>query len=68
MIFVDSSVWIDYINNADTSQTSLLDSILGNESIVVGDRLAGAHSLDASHWRSNPRVASVIAPCDAPLR
>jgi predicted nucleic acid-binding protein len=37
MIFVDSSVWIDYINNADTPQTSLLDSILGNEPIVVGD-------------------------------
>lgn len=37
MIFVDSSVWIDYINDLDTPQTQKLDSILGREPIVVGD-------------------------------
>lgn len=37
MIFVDSSVWIDYLNDTDTVQTRLLDSILGRERVVIGD-------------------------------
>lgn len=37
MIFVDSSVWIDYLRDRDTRQTRELDSILGNERVVVGD-------------------------------
>jgi predicted nucleic acid-binding protein len=37
MIFVDSSVWIDYLREFETPQTEKLDSILGNERVVVGD-------------------------------
>jgi predicted nucleic acid-binding protein len=37
MIFVDSSVWIDYINSSDTPQTEKLDSILGNRPVAIGD-------------------------------
>ena len=37
MIVVDSSVWIDYFNGADTHETALLDSILGKEAVVIGD-------------------------------
>lgn len=37
MIFVDSSVWIDYINNANTPQTEKLDVILGVKSVGIGD-------------------------------
>ncbi|HEY2867168.1 MAG TPA: PIN domain nuclease [Pyrinomonadaceae bacterium] len=37
MIFVDSSVWIDYINETDTPQTDKLDFILGRETILIGD-------------------------------
>ncbi len=37
MIFVDSSVWIDYLRQLETQQTQKLDSILGNERVVVGD-------------------------------
>jgi predicted nucleic acid-binding protein len=37
MIFVDSSVWIDYLSDHDTVQTRLLDSILGRERVVIGD-------------------------------
>ena len=37
MIFVDSSVWIDYLRDLETLQTKRLDSILGNERVVVGD-------------------------------
>lgn len=37
MILVDSSVWIDYFNGNQTSQTDWLDSSLGNTPIVIGD-------------------------------
>ena len=37
MIFVDSSVWIDYFNGRITRQTDLLDAFLGDELIVIGD-------------------------------
>lgn len=37
MIVVDSAVWIDYFNGAETRETGLLDGILGAEPVIVGD-------------------------------
>ena len=37
MIFVDSSVWIDYFNGATNTQTDYLDGLLGKEPIALGD-------------------------------
>jgi predicted nucleic acid-binding protein len=37
MIFVDSSVWIDYFNGRNTTKTDWLDSAIGNDQIIVGD-------------------------------
>lgn len=37
MIFVDSSVWIDYFRGIATKETDLLDELLGVEPIVIGD-------------------------------
>jgi predicted nucleic acid-binding protein len=37
MILVDSSVWIDYFNRSDTPETSVLDSLLGTEPLLIGD-------------------------------
>ena len=37
MIFVDSSVWIDYFNGNETQETEKLDSILGISPICIGD-------------------------------
>jgi len=37
MIFVDSSVWIDYFNGKTTPQTDWLDGSLGNTLLIVGD-------------------------------
>jgi predicted nucleic acid-binding protein len=37
MILVDSSVWIDYFNGVQKPETVKLDSLLGIESIAVGD-------------------------------
>jgi predicted nucleic acid-binding protein len=37
MIFVDSSVWIDYLRDLETPQTKKLDLILSKERVVIGD-------------------------------
>ena len=37
MIVVDSSVWIDWFNGAETRETALFDDILGTEPVIVGD-------------------------------
>lgn len=37
MILVDSSVWIDYFRGTPTPQAELLDTLLGNEPLMVGD-------------------------------
>jgi hypothetical protein len=37
MILVDSSVWIDYFRGETTPQSEMLDALLGNEPLVVGD-------------------------------
>ncbi len=37
MILVDSSVWIDYFNGHKTWQTDLLDNLLSNVPIIIGD-------------------------------
>jgi hypothetical protein len=37
MILVDSSVWIDYFNGQTTWQTNMLDSLLSDVPILMGD-------------------------------
>lgn len=37
MILVDSSVWIDYFKDVDSSETTKLDALLGAEEVVSGD-------------------------------
>lgn len=37
MIFVDSSVWIDYFNGTRSAETNYLDSLLGVELVGLGD-------------------------------
>jgi hypothetical protein len=37
MILVDSSVWIDYFNGNRTWQTNLLDNLLSDIPIIIGD-------------------------------
>lgn len=40
MIFVDTSVWIDFFNGHDTAEVNLLDNALGRQSIAIGDLIA----------------------------
>lgn len=37
MIVVDSSVWIDYFKGADSPEVNLLDRLVGEQPLVVGD-------------------------------
>ena len=37
MIIVDSSVWIDYFRGTENWQTDILDDLLGEEHVTVGD-------------------------------
>lgn len=37
MILVDSSVWIDYFRGVATPQCEMLDDLLGNEPLAIGD-------------------------------
>ncbi len=37
MIFVDSTVWIDYLRGRSTPQTDKLETLFGSGQIVVGD-------------------------------
>ena len=37
MIFVDSSVWVDYFNGRQSIEADCLDSLLGIEPIAIGD-------------------------------
>jgi predicted nucleic acid-binding protein len=37
MVFVDSSVWIDYFNGVAAPECELLDRLLGREPVAIGD-------------------------------
>ena len=37
MILVDSSVWIDYFKGTITAQTEMLDRLLGQQPLAIGD-------------------------------
>ena len=37
MIFVDSSVWVDYFNRTASIETDYLDGVLGMEPVALGD-------------------------------
>ena len=37
MIVVDTSVWINYFNGKRTTETELLDLVLGKEAVAIGD-------------------------------
>ena len=37
MIVVDSSVWIDYFNGLPSTETDILDGLLGSELLAIGD-------------------------------
>ena len=64
MIVVDTSVWIDYFNGVPTPQAELLDGLLGERVLAVGDLILAellqgfATELDAK------RALSLLEPLE----
>lgn len=74
MIFVDSSVWIDFFNKIDNEETRKLRNIRAIEDILVGDFVmyevwrgarSDAHSrrieIEFQHFRTEPILGPEIA-------
>lgn len=40
MIFVDTSVWIDFFNGKNSAEVQVLDRALGTEAVAIGDLIA----------------------------
>lgn len=57
VIVVDTSVFVDYFNGTETSETALLDGILGNEPVVIGDLIL-AEVLQAFRGQQDVRRAT----------
>ena len=56
MVFVDSSVWIDYFNGVETPECEFLDRLLGREPVAIGD-LVLAEVLQGFHADADFRTA-----------
>ena len=70
MIFVDSSVWIAYLRDADTPETYQLDRLIGGELLATGDLvlaevLQGTNSeRDFDHALMTLRTTEIIRVVD----
>ena len=63
MILVDTSVWIDYFNGVICSETDRLESLLGQETILMGDiiltEVLQGFTEDADFQRATKLLASL---------
>lgn len=64
MIFVDSSVWIDYINGSPTQQAEELDRILGIKPIIIGDLVLTEVLQGCSDPKTFKEVAKLLGLAD----
>ncbi|HCA59130.1 MAG TPA: VapC toxin family PIN domain ribonuclease [Blastocatellia bacterium] len=64
MIFVDSSVWIDYINGSPTPQAEELDRILGIKPIIIGDLVLTEVLQGCSDPKTFKEVAKLLGLAD----
>jgi predicted nucleic acid-binding protein len=46
LIFIDSSVWVDYFNGTQSAETDCLDSLLGTEPVGLGGQEMAIKSAD----------------------
>jgi len=60
MIVVDTSVWIDHLNDAETEQVEILHSLVGRERILVGDIILCEVLQGLSSEREARRVGSAL--------
>jgi predicted nucleic acid-binding protein len=59
-ILVDSSVWIDFFNDAPAPEVEILDGLLGRASIVVGDLILAEVLQGFRHDRDHDRARDAL--------
>ena len=63
MILVDSSVWIDYFNGVHNEAAERLDSLLGNEPLLVGDLILAEVLQGFSDERAFAQARRLLTSC-----
>ncbi|MCW5622548.1 MAG: PIN domain nuclease [Burkholderiales bacterium] len=62
MIVVDASVWVDYFNGVSSQETDILEGILGQERVIVGDltmtEVLSGFRLDGDFRKAHELLAS----------
>lgn len=64
MIVVDTSVWIDYFNGLPTPQAGLLDSLLGERVLAVGDLILAELLQGFATERDAQRAMNLLEPLE----
>ena len=64
MIVVDTSVWIDYFNGRATPGTALLDSLLGQQVLAIGDLILAELLQGFDSEAEARRVLGLIEPLE----
>ena len=64
MIVVDTSVWIDYFNGLELPHTGLLDALLGERTIAVGDLILAELLQGFDSERDAGRALSLLEPLE----
>lgn len=60
MIMVDSSVWIDYFNGTVTPHTERLDSLLGRQTLCLGDLILTEVLQGFVHDRDHHQARAIL--------
>ncbi len=64
MIVIDTSVWIDYFNGVSTPQTRLLDDLLGERVLAVGDLILAELLQGFASEQDAKRALSLLDPLE----
>jgi predicted nucleic acid-binding protein len=64
VIVVDSSVWIDFFNGRLTKQTDLLDDLLGERPVVVGDLILAEVLCGFRHDADFRQAKTMLEGCE----
>jgi predicted nucleic acid-binding protein len=59
LTLVDSSVWIDYFRGTVTTQTEILDGLLGQQPLAIGDLILTEVLQGFDNERDRPVACSV---------
>jgi hypothetical protein len=64
MIVVDTSVWVDYFNGLELAHTRVLDTLLGERTLAVGDLILAELLQGFDSERDAGRALSLLEPLE----